>query len=210
MRIERVELFVLRLPLKRAYETSGSRETHQSASSRASNRRAPSAGARASHRSCRGTRARHRRPCGTRSTRSSFRRLLAAESTSRRTPSAFSGGSARPHGEGNARDGDLGPLRQTRRSLAVKGPRRHAVTGSCCGVAIGIQPSIEELLDTIRRELSAGYQRVKVKIKPGWDGSVAEAIRATFPNLPFMLDANSAYTLADAPLFKRFDATSPR
>jgi len=48
-----------------------------------------------------------------------------------------------------------------------------------------------------------------VKIKPGWDGFVAEAIRNTFPDLPFMLDANSAYTLADAPLFKRIDAYTP-
>jgi O-succinylbenzoate synthase len=78
-----------------------------------------------------------------------------------------------------------------------------------CGVAIGIQPSIDDLLETIRRELSAGYQRVKVKIKPGWDASVAEAIRSAFPDLLFMLDANSAYTLADAPLFKRIDAYRP-
>jgi O-succinylbenzoate synthase len=78
-----------------------------------------------------------------------------------------------------------------------------------CGVAIGIQPSIEELLETIRRELETGYQRVKVKIKPGWDGPVAEAIRGAFPDLPFMLDANSAYTLADVPLFRRIDAYAP-
>ena len=50
---------------------------------------------------------------------------------------------------------------------------------------------------------------MKVKIKPGWDASVAEAIRSTFPQLPFMLDANSAYTLADTPLFKGFDAYKP-
>src|SRR5262249_37821896 len=71
-----------------------------------------------------------------------------------------------------------------------------------CGVAIGIQPSVEALLDKIASELEGGYQRVKVKIKPGWDGHVAEAIRNRFPDLPFQLDANSAYTLDAIPLFK--------
>ena len=78
-----------------------------------------------------------------------------------------------------------------------------------CGVAIGIQPTIGELLERIEQETKAGYQRVKVKIKPGWDGFVAEAIRNTFPQLPFQLDANSAYTLLDIPLFKRIDAYTP-
>src|SRR3989449_5090160 len=78
-----------------------------------------------------------------------------------------------------------------------------------CGVAIGIQPSIEALMDTIRRELEGGYQRVKLKIKPGLEVEIAEATRRTFPDLAFMLDANSAYTLRDAPLFKRIDPTRP-
>ena len=47
---------------------------------------------------------------------------------------------------------------------------------------------------------------MKLKIKPGSDGHVAEAVRNRFPELPFMLDGNSAYTLADLPLFKRIDA----
>ena len=75
-----------------------------------------------------------------------------------------------------------------------------------CGVAIGIQPSIDALLDKIAKELEGGYQRVKLKIKPGLEVEIAEAIRKRFPNLTFMLDANSAYTLADLPLFKRIDA----
>jgi len=78
-----------------------------------------------------------------------------------------------------------------------------------CGVAIGIQPTVEELLDQIARELDGGYQRVKVKIKPGWDEHVAEAIRERFPQLQFQLDANSAYTLEAIPLFKRIDAFRP-
>ena len=78
-----------------------------------------------------------------------------------------------------------------------------------CGVAIGIQPTVDALLDKIAMELEGGYQRVKVKIKPGWDALVAEAIRNRFPDLPFQLDANSAYTLADVKLFKRMDAYTP-
>jgi o-succinylbenzoate synthase len=74
-----------------------------------------------------------------------------------------------------------------------------------CGVSIGIQNSIEELLDKIQRELDAGYQRIKVKIKPGWDVNVLERIRSQFPSIALMADANSAYTLADMPHLKLFD-----
>jgi len=74
-----------------------------------------------------------------------------------------------------------------------------------CGVSIGIQNSIEELLDKIQRELDAGYQRIKVKIKPGWDVEVLERIRHKFPRIALMADANSAYTLADLPHLKQFD-----
>src|SRR5256885_4139205 len=78
-----------------------------------------------------------------------------------------------------------------------------------CGVAIGIQPSIEALIETIRRELEGGYQRVKLKIKPGLEVEIAEATRKAFPDLAFMVDANSAYTLRDVGLFKRIDPTKP-
>jgi O-succinylbenzoate synthase len=74
-----------------------------------------------------------------------------------------------------------------------------------CGVSIGIQNSIEELLGKIERELAAGYQRIKVKVKPGWDLAVLEAIRSRFPRIPLMADANSAYTLADVAHLKDFD-----
>jgi O-succinylbenzoate synthase len=74
-----------------------------------------------------------------------------------------------------------------------------------CGVSIGIQNSIEELLDQIQRELSAGYQRIKVKIKPGWDVRVLDQIRSRWPRIPLMADANSAYTLADLPHLRQFD-----
>lgn len=78
-----------------------------------------------------------------------------------------------------------------------------------CGVAIGIQPSIAALLERIESELRGGYQRVKLKIKPGLDVQIAEAVRRAYPDLPFMLDANSAYTLADAETFERIDGYAP-
>ncbi|HWS56042.1 MAG TPA: o-succinylbenzoate synthase [Pyrinomonadaceae bacterium] len=74
-----------------------------------------------------------------------------------------------------------------------------------CGVSIGIQDSHAELLDKIEGELADGYQRIKIKIKPGWDAEAVEAVRARFPDILLMVDANSAYTLADAPLFRALD-----
>ncbi len=74
-----------------------------------------------------------------------------------------------------------------------------------CGVSIGIQNSIEELLDTVAQELAAGYQRIKVKIKPGWDVDVIRKVRTRFPAIRLMADANSAYTLADAERLRCLD-----
>ena len=74
-----------------------------------------------------------------------------------------------------------------------------------CGVSIGIQNSVDELLEKIERELAAGYQRIKVKIKPGWDVEVLAHIRAQFPRIALMADANSAYTLDDLEHLKSFD-----
>jgi len=74
-----------------------------------------------------------------------------------------------------------------------------------CGVSIGIQNSVEETLEKIQRELDAGYQRIKVKIKPGWDVAVLDRIREKFPRIALMADANSAYTLADLPHLKLLD-----
>jgi O-succinylbenzoate synthase len=74
-----------------------------------------------------------------------------------------------------------------------------------CGVSIGIQNSVEQLLEKIERELAAGYQRIKIKIKPGWDVDVVRQVRARFPAIKLMADANSAYTLADADRLKQLD-----
>lgn len=74
-----------------------------------------------------------------------------------------------------------------------------------CGVSIGIQDSVEQLFDKIQTELDAGYQRIKMKIKPGWDVDVVRRVRERFPKIRLMADANSAYTLADADRLKPLD-----
>ncbi|MCU1275648.1 MAG: O-succinylbenzoate synthase [Bryobacterales bacterium] len=74
-----------------------------------------------------------------------------------------------------------------------------------CGVSIGIQESVPQLLEKIERELAAGYQRIKMKIKPGWDVDVIRQVRERFPSIKLMADANSAYTLQDAAHLKRLD-----
>jgi O-succinylbenzoate synthase len=74
-----------------------------------------------------------------------------------------------------------------------------------CGVSIGIQDSPEMLLEKIRREVDAGYQRIKIKIKPGWDLKIVERVRQEFPDIRLMADANSAFKLSDVPLFQQLD-----
>lgn len=74
-----------------------------------------------------------------------------------------------------------------------------------CGVSIGIQNSIPELLKKIETEVNAGYQRIKIKIKPGWDIDVIREVRKAFPSIRLMADANSAYTLADIDRLKALD-----
>lgn len=73
------------------------------------------------------------------------------------------------------------------------------------GIAIGLQPTTKKLYEAIDRSLEAGYRRVKVKIKPGMDIDLIRSIRAGYPDLALMADANSAYTPADAPHLKRLD-----
>ena len=75
-----------------------------------------------------------------------------------------------------------------------------------CGVSIGIQPSIPELLSIIERELAAGYQRIKLKCKPGWDVEVFERVRSHWPGILLSCDANSAYRLHDQDHIESFDA----
>jgi o-succinylbenzoate synthase len=74
-----------------------------------------------------------------------------------------------------------------------------------CGVSIGVQDSVDQLLEKIDTELQAGYQRIKMKIKPGWDVEVVAEVRRRFPQIKLMADANSAYTLADTDRLRRLD-----
>lgn len=74
-----------------------------------------------------------------------------------------------------------------------------------CGVSIGIQDSVAQLLGKIETELAAGYQRIKIKIAPGWDVEVVRQVRRQFPAIRLMADANSAYTLADADHLRKLD-----
>jgi O-succinylbenzoate synthase len=74
-----------------------------------------------------------------------------------------------------------------------------------CGVSIGIQDSHEQLMEKIATELAAGYQRIKLKVKPGWDVEVLEKVRTRWPNILLSCDANSAYTLNDVDHLKTFD-----
>jgi O-succinylbenzoate synthase len=74
-----------------------------------------------------------------------------------------------------------------------------------CGVSIGIQDSHEQLLEKIETELAAGYQRIKVKVKPGWDVEVLNKIRKRWPKILLSCDANSAYRPSDLAHLKKFD-----
>ncbi len=74
-----------------------------------------------------------------------------------------------------------------------------------CGVSLGIQKSIPELMDIIERELASGYQRIKLKCKPGWDIEVFEKVRNQWPDILLSCDANSAYKLRDADHLVTFD-----
>ena len=209
MKLERVELFQLRLPLKRAYETSGSRETHQTRVIA----RVESEGAVGW-----GESVAPELPWYSGETPATVWWLLEEIAIPRLLETDLEDPDDVGHTLAWVKDHrmakatiemavwDLFAKRAGTPLAALLGGTRDRIL---CGVAIGIQPRIGELLERIEQETKAGYQRVKVKIKPGWDGFVAEAIRNTFPKLPFQLDANSAYTLLDIPLFKRIDAYTP-
>ncbi|THG28547.1 o-succinylbenzoate synthase [Naasia lichenicola] len=73
------------------------------------------------------------------------------------------------------------------------------------GVSVGIQPSIADLVTAVGGYLDEGYQRIKIKIKPGWDIEPVKALRAEFGEIPLQVDANSAYTLDDVAIFQELD-----
>jgi O-succinylbenzoate synthase len=86
-------------------------------------------------------------------------------------------------------------------SALIGGTRKQAAVG----VSLGIQPTVSQLLDRVERFLSLGYQRIKLKIKPGWDLDVVDEVRRRNPNILLSVDANSAYTLNDSDHLKGLD-----
>ena len=75
-----------------------------------------------------------------------------------------------------------------------------------CGVSIGLQKTTDALLERVARELDSGYQRIKIKIMPGRDVQLVQAVRSRFPSITLSVDANSAYTLDhDLDLLKQLD-----
>jgi O-succinylbenzoate synthase len=89
---------------------------------------------------------------------------------------------------------DLSAKQQHVPLARLLGGARHEIAS---GVSIGIQDSLEQLLAKIEVERAAGYRRIKIKIKPGWDVEAVEAVRGRFGAIALMADANGAYTLAD-------------
>ena len=90
---------------------------------------------------------------------------------------------------------ELDSLRQGVPLAKLLGGTRETIA---CGVSIGIQPSMEQQLATVEKEVAAGYQRIKLKCKPGWDEQMFENVRERFPDILLSCDANSAYSLDDA------------
>jgi o-succinylbenzoate synthase len=74
-----------------------------------------------------------------------------------------------------------------------------------CGVSIGINRTVDALVRSVEKELVAGYQRIKIKIKPGNDQEPVRTLRQHFPNIRLMVDANSAYALSDVAHLREFD-----
>ena len=97
---------------------------------------------------------------------------------------------------------DLYARQEGKPLAAVLGGTRTRVAA---GVSIGIQDSLEQLVDRVGAELADGYQRIKIKVKPGWDLDAAAAVRARFGGVPLMVDANAAYRLEDAEHLAGFD-----
>ncbi|WNC12981.1 o-succinylbenzoate synthase [Brevibacillus brevis] len=77
------------------------------------------------------------------------------------------------------------------------------------GVSVGIEKTVEEVVRKVEGFVEEGYRKIKVKIKPGFDIALIEGLRKRFgDSLPLMADANSAYTLEQADLLKELDQYS--
>lgn len=86
-------------------------------------------------------------------------------------------------------------------SSALGGTRSRVAAG----VSLGIEASLDDLLEQVSLRVGEGYQRVKLKIAPGWDVEPVRAVRAAFPEIPVHVDANGAYSLGDTEIFRQLD-----
>ncbi|MEG0374486.1 MAG: o-succinylbenzoate synthase [Raoultibacter sp.] len=94
-------------------------------------------------------------------------------------------------------------------SVSKPGSTTLATAEVRAGAVLGILP-IDKTLDEVRRSVAAGYERVKLKIKPGDDYERVRAVRAAFPQLTIMLDANQSYIERDMPVLKALDGLGIR
>lgn len=75
-----------------------------------------------------------------------------------------------------------------------------------CGVSVGMEPDVATVVEAVDGYVAAGYRRVKLKVRPGFDLDLLDGVRAAHPDVPLQIDANTAYTLADADHLARMDA----
>lgn len=95
----------------------------------------------------------------------------------------------------------LAQVKRQSLSALIGGERKEIAVG----VSLGIQRTIPELLQRVELYLGLGYQRIKLKIKPGWDIDVVTEVRRAYPDILLSVDANSAYTMADVDHLRRLD-----
>jgi o-succinylbenzoate synthase len=120
----------------------------------------------------------------------------------------FNGYNAKVKGNGFARSGlemaawDVLGKVQRRSLAAMLGGEKKAIDS---GVSLGIEDDLPTLLKLVEKYAGEGYRRIKLKIAPGWDVGVVRAVRKQFPDLPLQVDANSAYTLDDTDHLARLD-----
>jgi o-succinylbenzoate synthase len=98
---------------------------------------------------------------------------------------------------------DLYARKQGKPLAEVIGGKKQSIA---VGVSIGIQETKEALVEQVGKFLEQGFQKIKIKIKPGKDIEMLQAIRDEFGDIPMMADANSAYSLKDIELFKEMDS----
>jgi O-succinylbenzoate synthase len=77
-----------------------------------------------------------------------------------------------------------------------------------CGVSVGIANNLVELVEEVKSYVDAGYRRIKLKIEPGWDYEAVKTIRQIYPDIPLQVDANQAYSRSDGKLLAKLDEFS--